>query len=63
MLTARIPFDSKFSIAVYGMIIVTVNGHVVDLYLAGSKQSVQLFVLSRKYEQIADMISGTSIVA
>ena len=38
------------------MIIVTVNGYVVDLYLAGSKQSVQLFVLSRKYEQIADMI-------
>ena len=30
----RIPFDSKFSIAVYGMIIVTVCGHVVDLYLA-----------------------------
>ena len=51
-----LPFDAKFSIAVYGMIIVTVNGYVVDLYLAGSKQSVQLFVLSRKYEQIADMI-------
>ena len=51
-----LPFDAKFSIAVYGMIIVTVNGYVVDLYLAGSKQSVQLFVLSRKYEQIADMV-------
>ena len=53
----RIPFDSKFSIAVYGMIIVTVCGHVVDLYLAGSKQSVQLFILSRHYEEIADMIA------
>ena len=53
----RIPFDSKFSIAVYGMIIVTVCGHVVDLYLAGSKQSVQLFILSRHYEEIADMVS------
>lgn len=52
-----IPFDTKFSIAVYGMIIVTVNGYVVDLYLAGSKQSVQLFILSRHYEEIADMIS------
>ena len=51
-----IPFDVKFSIAVYGMIIVTVNGYVVDLYLAGSKQSVQLFILSRHYEEIADMI-------
>ncbi len=52
-----IPFDAKFSIAVYGMIIVTVNGYVVDLYLAGSKQSIQLFILSRHFEEIADMIS------
>ena len=51
-----IPFDAKFSIAVYGMIIVTANGYVVDLYLAGSKQSVQLFILSRHFEEIADMI-------
>ena len=52
-----IPFDAKFSIAVYGMIIVTVNGYVVDLYLSGSKQSVQLFILSRHFEEIADMIA------
>lgn len=52
-----IPFDTKFSIAVYGMIIVTVCGYVVDLYLAGSKQSVQLFILSRHFEGIADMIA------
>ena len=52
-----IPFDTKFSIAVYGMIIVTVCGYVVDLYLAGSKQSVQLFILSRHFEEIADMIA------
>ena len=52
-----ISFDTKFSIAVYGMIIVTVCGYVVDLYLAGSKQSVQLFILSRHFEEIADMIA------
>ncbi len=51
-----LPFVAKFSIAVYGMIIVTVNGYVVDLYLSGSKQSVQLFILSRHYEEIADMV-------
>ncbi len=51
-----ISFDGKFVTAVYGMIIVTVCGYVVDLYLAGSKQSVQLFILSRKYEEIADMV-------
>ncbi len=53
-----ISFVTKFSIAVYGMIIVTVNGYVVDLYLAGSKQSIQLFILSKHYEEIADMIAN-----
>ena len=50
------PFVGKFTTAIYGMIIVTVCGYVVDLYLAGSKQSVQLFILSKKYEEIAEMI-------
>ena len=54
----RIAFVEKFVTAVYGMIIVSVDGHVVDLYLAGSKQSVQLFILSRKYAEIADMVSN-----
>jgi uncharacterized membrane-anchored protein YitT (DUF2179 family) len=53
-----ISFVTKFSIAVYGMIIVTVNGYVVDLYLAGSKQSIQLFILSKHYEEIADIIAN-----
>lgn len=52
----RLPFVDKFITAVYGMIIVTVCGNVADIYLAGSKQSVQLFILSHKYEEIADMI-------
>jgi len=30
---------------------------VIDLYLAGSKQSVQLFILSRHFSEIADMIA------
>ena len=52
-----LPFVDKFITAVYGMIIVTVCGNTADLYLAGSKQSVQLFILSHHYEEIADMIS------
>jgi len=52
-----LPFVDKFITAVYGMIIVTVCGNVADLYLAGSKQSVQLFILSHHYEEIAEMIS------
>ena len=52
-----LPFVDKFITAVYGMIIVTVCGNVADLYLSGSRRSVQLFVMSHEYEKIADMVS------
>ena len=55
---AKIPFVEKFITAVYGVIIVSVDGHVVDLYLAGSRQSVQLFILSRRHAEIADRIAN-----
>ena len=54
---AAIPFVAKVITAVYGMIIVSVDSYVIDLYLAGSKQSVQLFILSRHFSEIADMIA------
>lgn len=50
-------FVDRFTTAVYGMIFVTICGNVIDLYLAGSKQSMQLFILSKRHEEIADMIS------
>ncbi|MBQ6254827.1 MAG: YitT family protein [Bacteroidales bacterium] len=53
----RLPFVDKFITAVYGMIIVTVCGNVADLYLAGAKQSVQVFIMSHEFEAIADMIA------
>ena len=53
----RLPFVDKFITAVYGMIIVSVCGNVADLYLAGSKQSVQIFIMSHHHEEIADMIA------
>ena len=51
-----LPFVDKFITAVYGMIVVTVCGNLADIYLAGAKQSVQMFILSHKFEPIADMI-------
>ena len=50
-------FDTKFVTVIYGLILVTINGTVVDLYLSGSRQSVQLFIFSRHYADIADMIA------
>ena len=51
------PFVDKFITAVYGMIVVTVCGNVADLYLAGSRRSVQLFIMSHDHDEIADMIA------
>jgi uncharacterized membrane-anchored protein YitT (DUF2179 family) len=47
----------KVTTVVYGLILVTVNSYTLDLYISGSKQSIQLFILSEKYEQIADAIT------
>ena len=53
-----IGWADKVTTIVYGLILVTINSYVLDVYLAGSKQSVLLFVLSKKHEQIADAITG-----
>ena len=51
------PFADKVTTVVYGLILVTVNSYVLDMYISGSQQSVQLFILSREYEKIADAIT------
>lgn len=51
------PFADKVTTVVYGLILVTVNSKVMDLYISGSQQSVQLFILSKNYAEIADMIT------
>ena len=49
-------FVSRVSAAMFGFIIVTVAGNIADIYLAGSRQSVQVFIISRKFDEIADMV-------
>ena len=51
------PFAEKITTIVYGLILVTVNSYVLDMYISGSQQSVQLFILSHQYEEIADAIA------
>ena len=57
-LTHLMPFADKITTVVYGLILVTVNSYVLDMYISGSQQSVQLFILSKNYEQIADAITS-----
>lgn len=51
------PFAEKITTGVYGLILVTVCSYVMDMYISGQQQSVQLFILSGQYEKIADAIT------
>ena len=56
-LTHLMPFYDKVTTVLYGLILVTVNSYVLDMYISGSQQSVQLFILSHQYDKIADSIT------
>lgn len=50
-------FSEKLAVVVYGLVQVTVSGYAIDLYLSGSKQSVQAFIFTKKAEEMADAIA------
>ena len=52
-----LPFSEKLAVVVYGLIQVTVSGYAVDMYLSGSKQSVQVFIFTKYVKQMADAIA------
>lgn len=52
------PLAEKITTVVYGLILITVCSTVLDMYVSGSKQSVQLFIISKKSTEIADAITS-----
>ena len=52
-----LPFTDKLAVVVYGLIQVTVSGYAIDLYISGSKQSVQAFIFTKKVTERADAIA------
>lgn len=50
-------YPEKVAIAVYGLMQVTVCGYAIDLYISGSKQSVQAFIFTKKVNEMADVIA------
>ncbi|MEF9985731.1 MAG: YitT family protein [Bacteroidales bacterium] len=46
----------RFAIILYGYIIIGACSYTIDLFIAGSKQSLQLFIFSKQYSKIADAI-------
>lgn len=53
-----VPFTEKITTVVYGFILIALVSTALDMYLSGSKQSVQVFILSKKYAEIADAITN-----
>lgn len=54
---ALLPFTEKLAVVVYGLIQVVISGYAIDLYLSGSKQSVQAFIFTKKSKEMADAIA------
>ena len=52
------PFVDKIMVVVYGYVLTAVVSITIDSTIAGSKQSVQLFITSKHYEAIADEIAN-----
>lgn len=50
------PFMDKVMVVVYGYILTAVVSITIDSTIAGSKQSVQLFITSKHYEELANEI-------
>jgi uncharacterized membrane-anchored protein YitT (DUF2179 family) len=50
-------FSEKLAVCIYGLLMITVSGYSIDLFLAGAQQSVQIFIFSKKHEEIADAIT------
>lgn len=56
-LPSEASFGERIADIMYGYLLVAACGFVLDLSLSGNKQSVQVFIFSKKYEEIAEMIS------
>lgn len=54
---SQLNFTGKIANVIYALVLVAVNSYTVDLYLTGSKQSVQIMIFSKNYEALADELA------
>jgi uncharacterized membrane-anchored protein YitT (DUF2179 family) len=47
----------SFEKIVYGIVVMWITSYTVDMVLNGARQSVQFFIFSEKFEEIADTIN------
>ncbi len=48
---------ARVATVVYGFLLISVTGYTIDLVLSGTKQSLQVFIFSRKYDEIAQRVT------
>jgi len=48
----------KLAVVIYGYILITVSSYTIDLVLSGARQSIQIFIFSKQYEEIAEKITA-----
>jgi uncharacterized membrane-anchored protein YitT (DUF2179 family) len=58
MIPSGASVGERAAIVIYGYILITVTSYTVDLILSGARQSIQIFIFSKKYEEIADKITS-----
>ncbi len=49
---------SRVAIVIYGYVLIGVTGYTIDLILSGARQSIQIFIFSRKHDEIAERITA-----
>ncbi|NHB69946.1 YitT family protein [Bacteroidales bacterium M08MB] len=57
VLTELVPVK-RIETIVYGYVAMAITAYAIDAVLSGSRQSVQMFIFSRKYSEIADRITS-----
>jgi len=48
----------RVAIIIYGYVLIAVTSYTIDLIISGARQSIQIFIFSRKYEEIAERITS-----
>ncbi|MEA5004805.1 MAG: YitT family protein [Rikenellaceae bacterium] len=48
----------KLAVVIYGYILITVSSYTIDMVLSGARQSIQIFIFSKQYEEIAERITA-----
>ncbi|MBP5229003.1 MAG: YitT family protein [Bacteroidales bacterium] len=54
----RESWGMRIATVLYGYMLIASSSQIVDMVMAGKRQSVQVFIFSSNYEQIADAIIG-----